>query len=212
MTTLVLDTGARVMRRAVARAAAGMARHGIRFFRFFARPLAATPLAMPDGVEIRRLDQGEALALGADPALELRPGMVAAAFARGDACFAAFRDGRPLAYCWLATTRLPHLDGIWVDFARGTGWIYKSLVLPAARGRGLAPALYRFAEREALSRRCSATVICVETHNTPSIRAALRAGYAPAGYAAYVLRGPSVAGWTSPAARKRGIRFSAPRD
>jgi len=190
-----------------------LVRHaGFRLFRFFARPLnpdAAPP--SPPTASIRLLPEADVVALCADPELDLRQDSVQAAFQRGDLCIGAF-DGSAIAgYCWLAFAPLPHLDGVFVEFAGDIVWTYKSLVRHSHRGRGIASALYRHADGICLERSRSRSLICVESHNVPSIAAALRAGYENAGSAAYVRRGPFFADWYSAGLVQRlGLSFFVP--
>jgi GNAT superfamily N-acetyltransferase len=194
-----------------AKVAGRLARHaGLRLFRLFSRPLELRRSAAPSGLGLRRLSEFEVLDLCRDPKLDLRRDAVAAAYARGDLCIAAFDAGAVAGYCWLAFAPLPHLDGVWVDFDRRVAWTYKSLVLPSYRGKGIAPALYAFSDADSQERGCGDSVICVESHNRPSIGAALRAGYAPSGYGGYLLRGSRLRAWSSPAARAHGVAFFLP--
>ena len=184
---------------------------GLRLFRMFGRPLERLPGGKPAGLDLRVLGLPELLPLCSNPELNLRPDAVSAALARGDLCVGAF-DGATLAgYCWFAFRPLPHLDGVWVRFDPAVAWTYKSLVLPAYRGRGIAAALYRFADPECRERGCRRSVICVERHNGPSIQAALRAGYAAEGYGAYLVRSKRFIAWSSLAAKGGGIAFFRPR-
>jgi GNAT superfamily N-acetyltransferase len=184
---------------------------GLRVFRMFSRPLASEPLrALPEGVELRLLREREVLELCRDAQLDLRQESVAAAYARGDLCVGAFDAETVAGYCWFAFAPLPHLDGVWVRFAGSVAWVYKSLVRPSHRGRGIAPALYRVADDACLERGRSYSLICVESHNRPSDRAALRAGYAAAGYAGYLLRGSRLLTWSSAAAKGQGVSFFLP--
>lgn len=194
------------------RLARGLARRaGLRVFRMFSRPLeSGLPRALPEGVELRLLREREVLELGRDAQLDLRQESVAAAYARGDFCVGAFDAQTVAGYCWFAFAPLPHLDGAWVEFGRRVAWTYKSLVRPAHRGRGIAPALYRFADAACLERGRGSSVICVESHNRSSVRAALTAGYAPAGYAGYLLRGSRLVSWSSAAAKGQGVSFFLP--
>jgi len=190
-----------------ARLMRGLARRsGLRVFRFFARPLHPEPVAR-SGFELRHLSLAEVLVQCGDGELDLRESAVRDAYARGDFCAGAF-EGHVLAgYCWLAFAPLPHLDGVCVRFRPDVAWLYKSFVRAAYRGRGLAARLYRFPDQKcaALGRRTS--VICVESHNGPSIGAARRAGYTHAGYAAYLRRAGRLSGWYSPGTGAMGVRF-----
>ena len=145
----------------------------------------------------------------ATPGLDLEPARVRAAFARGDVCAAAFDSGALVGYCWFAFAPVPHLDGVWVDFHEEGVWMYKSLVLPSHRGRGIAPALYRATDRLGTQRGRRFLVSCVETHNRPSI-AAKRTGYAHSGYAGYLRRGASLWTWSTPAVKRIALHFYLP--
>lgn len=196
-----------------ARVASRLARHaGLRIFRLFSRPLEAQPpRELAQGIQLRLFGEPDVLALCRDPELDLRPDSVAAAYGRGDVCVGAFDSGVLAGYCWAAFAPLPHLDGVWVEFDRLTAWIYKSLVRNSHRGRGIAPALYRFADGPCLERGRRRSVICVESHNYGSVRAALRAGYASSGYGAYALRGRRILRWSSPAAKRHAVSFFLPQ-
>ena len=180
---------------------------GARAFRLFSRPLAA---ASAPAAGLRLLAPGEVLGLCGDPALDLAADKVKAAFDRGDLCAGAFDADRLAGYCWFAFAPLPHLDGVWVDFGPQVAWTYKSYVRPEYRGRGIARHLYVFGDAPALERRRAVSVICVESHNRPSIAAARGAGYANAGWAGYLRRPGPVRAWSSAAARGYGIRFIDP--
>lgn len=196
-----------------ARLAGRLWRHaGLRLFRLFSRPLGPErPAAPPRGVQLCLLLEHDVRGLCRSPELDLREGSVVAAYARGDICVAAFEADSVAGYCWLAFAPLPHLDGVWVEFDRLVAWTYKSFVRPSHRGRGIAPALYRFADAASLERGRTHSVICVESHNRASVGAALRAGYAPTGYGGYMLRGSSLRTWTSPAVKRLGVSFALPR-
>lgn len=185
-------------------------RAGIRLFRFFCRSGAGEPAAPSGGIVLRRAGLAEALALCADPAFDLTEEKVREAFGRGDECIVAFERGRAVAYCWVAFSALPHLDGVWVDFPAGSSWIYKSFVLPSHRGRGIAPALYRAAHDAGTARGRERSIICVETHNAASVHAARKGGYSECGGAAWLRLGGRVAAWRTPAARRAAIRFCLP--
>jgi GNAT superfamily N-acetyltransferase len=150
------------------------------------------------------------LDLCGQPELDLRASSVAAAFARGDLCVAAYDRQRTAGYCWLAFAPLRHLDDVWVRFGPHVVWTYKSLVLPQYRGRGIATLLYRFADRACRERHRTLSVVCVERHNPASIRAAQKAGYADAGTGGYVRRGRVFFDWYSSPLRKDGVSFFIP--
>jgi GNAT superfamily N-acetyltransferase len=187
-----------------------LARHaGLRWFRFFERPLdqAAPHGAQHEPLQIRFVPPGEIGALWRDRELDVREEMARGASDRGDLCVAAY-DGPIIAgYCWHAFTPIPHLDGVWVRFARHVAWPYKSFVRRSYRGRGIARRLYRFADPAGVERGRNTSVICVEAHNAPSVAAALRAGYRDAGGAGYLRRGSLFRDWYSAPVRRLGVSF-----
>jgi len=185
-------------------------RAGMRVFRFFARQLERQRVASSGALALRWLREAEVLGVCGDAELSLTRDGVAAAFARGDLCCAALDADRIAGYCWVAFAPLPHLDGVWVRFDRSAAWIYKSFVRPSGRGRGIAPALYRFVEPECRERGRERALICVESFNHPSVRAALSAGYAPSGYGMYWRGAPRFTTWCSPAARAHDVSFFRP--
>ena len=187
-----------------------LGRHtGLRVFRVFGRRLRTRVAAPAPRVDCRLLKEREVLALCADPTLDLLPAKVQAAYARGDLCVAAYQDGVFAGYCWFALSPAPHMDGAWLEFPDHVVYTYKSYVRPAFRGHGVAPALYRFADALFLQQGRTHAVLCVETHNQPSIAAARRSGFADAGYAAY-LGGARLRAWRSRAAAGYGLRFFVP--
>jgi GNAT superfamily N-acetyltransferase len=195
------------------RLARGLARGaGLRVFRLFTRALdPGATTTVRAGLELRVLGERDVVPLCRNAELDLRVEKVNAAYARGDFCAGAYESGELAGYCWFAFSRLPHLDGVWVDFDEEGVWMYKSLVLPLHRGRRIAPALYRFTDRLCAERHRTSSIICTEAHNRPSISAIRRAGYTAAGYAGYLRRGKTLLTWASPAAARRtSVHFYVP--
>jgi GNAT superfamily N-acetyltransferase len=187
-----------------------LSRHaGLRLFRVFDRPLERRAPASAAGVEYRLLDEDMLLGLCAEPTLDLAPAKVHAAYGRGDVCVGAFIASELAGYCWFAFTAAPHMDSAWIDFPPDIVYTCKAYVRPAYRGRGIAAALYRFADPLWLARGRRRAMICVESHNFASIAAAKRAGFSHAGYAGY-LGGARLGAWRSPPAADYGLRFFAP--
>ena len=182
---------------------------GVRVFRIFGRRLRAWAGAAAPRVDCRLLPEREVLALCADPVLELVPSLVQAAYRRGVLCAGAFQDGELAGYCWFALSPSPLMDGAWLEFPDQVVYTYKSYVRPGFRGRGIAAALYGFADAHFLERGRTHAVLCVESHNRSSIAAARRSGFAEAGYAAY-LAGGRLGAWRSRAAAGYGLRFFVP--
>jgi len=181
----------------------------LRVFRIFRRRLQADQQISPSRLDCRLLSERDVLLLCADSSLELVPHKVQAAYARGDQCAGAFHDGQLAGYCWFALSAAPQMDGAWLEFPPHVVYTYKSYVRPAFRGRGIAADLYRFADARYLERGRTHAVICVESHNRPSIAAAKRSGFADAGYAGY-LGGARLRAWASRAAADYGSRFYVP--
>ena len=183
---------------------------GLRSFRFFNREIDA-PRNQPQGpLELCFATELQVLDLCEQSDLDLRSNAVTRAFERGDLCVVAFDGGRLAGYCWVAFSPVPHLDDVWVRFGPDVAWTYKSLVRPAYRGKGLAGQLYRFGDAACLERARRCSVICVESHNTPSVTAAQKAGYADAGSAGYIRRGPVFLDWYSTPIRRDGVNFFVP--
>jgi ribosomal protein S18 acetylase RimI-like enzyme len=188
------------------------ARHArVRMFRIFVRRLGlAGGARAPLPLDCRSLRPEDALALCADPSLQLGEAKVRAAYGRGERCVAAFDGARLAGYCWFATAAAPHMDRAWLEFPPALVYTYKCYVRPAYRGRGVAAAMYCAADAVFLQRGCSEALMCAESHNWPSFAAAARAGFEPAGYAAYA-DGARLRVWRSPAAARRGLRFYLPQ-
>ena len=187
-----------------------LARHArLHAFRIFARRLGA---ARPDPagcLDYRFLGERDVLPLCADPSLELAGSKVKAAYGRGDLCVGAF-DGAHLAgYCWFALSAAPYLNGAWLEFPPELVYTYKSYVRPAFRGRGVAAALYRFADPVFLECGRETAIVCIESHNWPSIAAARRGGFSVAGCAVYAGDARLLA-WCSSKAARYGLRFHVP--
>lgn len=181
---------------------------GLRLFRVFARPVGGTPHSGRVDVRLRLLSEERLLAL-VDPSLDLAPRKIRAAYARGDVCVGAFHGGELVGYCWFAFSAAPHMDRAWLDFPADVVYTYKSFVRPNFRGRGIASAMYRFADAAAIERGRKRAIICVESHNRASIAAARRGGFTEAGYAVYI-GSKRLRSWCSKTAARHGLRFFIP--
>ncbi len=179
----------------------------LRVFRVFSRRLGGTPYGSA-GVRLRLLSEEKLLDL-IEPSLDLVPSKIRAAYARGDVCVGAFHGGEFAGYCWFAFSAAPHMDRAWLDFPSDVVYTYKSFVRPMFRGRGIAAAMYRFADAAAMERGRKLAIICVESHNRPSIAAARRGGFSEAGYAGYAGE-RRLRAWCSSGAARCGLRFFIP--
>jgi len=185
-------------------------RGGVHLYRVFQRRLeGAAPLPFPPGYVPAALSQAETLSACADPLLELSAPSVRAAYAAGGVCVGARQAGALIGYVWFAFEAAPHVAGIWVKVPAGAIYRYKALVLRQHRGKGIAPALYRFADHlfEGMGR--EAVVNCIATHNFASTAASLRSGAESLGYIGYWQRGARFFSYHSPAVRALGLRFYA---
>ena len=146
----------------------------------------------------------------ADSEIRLTPDKAKAGYSRGEVCIGAF-DGEELAgYAWWTTAPAPHSDGIWMRFDSRAVYIYRAFVRPEYRGRGIASALYCFADSIFLERERTMALMCIALENQASLRAALRSGAQPAGYCAYLCRGALFLQARSPGAKRAGYAFYLP--
>lgn len=185
-------------------------RGGVHLYRVFQRRLeGAAPLPFPPSYEPAALSQAEALAACADSKLDLSEPSVRAAYAAGGLCVGARQAGALIGYVWFALEAAPHVSGIWIRVPPRVIYRYKALVLPTHRGKGIAPALYRFADHlfEGMGRQ--AVVNCIATHNFASTAASLRSGATTLGYVGYWKRDRRFFSFHSPAVRALGLRFYA---
>ena len=183
-------------------------RGGVHLYRVFQRKLdGAAAWPFPEGYEPIALPRAEALSACANPELELSEPNVRAAYAAGGVCVGARHTGALVAYVWFALAAAPHVGGIWVKVPPKAVYRYKALVLRAHRGKGIAPALYRFADSLFVKTGRDLVVNCIATHNFASIAASLRSGAQALGYVGYWQKGERFVAFHSPAVRSLGLRF-----
>jgi ribosomal protein S18 acetylase RimI-like enzyme len=184
-------------------------RLGLQFWRVLTRPLGE-PAVPPPGMELRVLSPDDARQRWSDAELGLSAEKADEAFARGDVCVGAFDGAALVGYAWFAYRPAPHVDGLWMEFDPRSIYIYRAFVKPRYRGRGIAPALYRFADQRFLAEGRTYAVICVNAHNRASIAAAERSGARASGYSAYFSRGRRFIPVRSRGAARCGFRFYRP--
>ncbi len=183
-------------------------RGGVHVIRVFHRPLEpAAPWPMPPGYDVGVMTQDEVLAECRDPALDLSEAGVRAAYARGSLCIGARQREALVGYVWFAFDAAPHLDGVWVRVPARAIYRYKALVRPAHRGKGIAPAMYRYADRVFSGRGREGVVNCIAAHNWASIAASVRSGARPLGHIAYWRSARRFLSFHSRAVRQLGLRF-----
>lgn len=179
--------------------------------RVFSRPLA--PLARcvaPPGFELRLLTPEELFRHSRDPGLDLREPMIRETDQRGDRCLGALAEGVLVGYVWFAYAVAPHVDGIWVKVPPRAVYRFKAFVRPSHRGRGIAAALYGFADPLVGKAGLDTVVDCVAVQNLPSIAASLKSGSRPLGVLAYWRTRRRFLVLHSPAVRRLGLRFYLP--
>lgn len=157
---------------------------GLHAYQVFVRPLSPSPPPLPAGITLRIIDDRQLGRFG-DAALELDEVKASAAFARGEVCVAALLEDSLVGYAWFAQKAAPHVGGIWMDCDRQAVYVYRAFVKPEARGRGIAPALYRFADRQFMNAGRRYAVLCIEFGNRASLSAAVRSGAGRVGRAGY---------------------------
>lgn len=203
---------ARVPRRTFAhRLAASLAWRGIHLVRIFLRTLGAPiPFEAPEGVEVRRLDEPEALGLATDAELDLSPAWIREAFRRPGGCVAAYVDGELAGYIWYAYEQAPDSDGVWLAVPPGATYRYKAYVRPRFRGRRITPILSRRVDDIAVEEGRRFTLAFIAVHNEPSLNAARAIGSRPVGYALYGRIGGRFFAFRSRRVRQLGLRFHEP--
>jgi len=187
---------------------------GLHVYRVMVRELAEgdAPISVP-GIELRLMKPLELLPYCADPDLELDPAALRGAHARGEGCIAALQGTQLAGYLWFAFGPAPHTRGTWTEFPAGTAYLFRTYVMPAYRGRGIATALFRRADAAFLPGPCLRALACVELHNYASAAALRSAGFHSAGTLATlqppVGQGARLLQWRSSGAARAGFRFRA---
>jgi len=184
---------------------------GLFSFRVQVRPLDPAPPRLPQGVEVRILAESEAHRF-ADAELEVDESKALAAFGRGEVCVGALQEDRLVGYAWFALAAAPHIAGIWMDFDRSAVYTYRAFVKAAFRGRGIASALYRFADARFMSAGRRFAILCIDSANQSSLAAARRSGAHAIGRAGYWQALGRFIGFQSRGAARAGFRFFVPGD
>jgi GNAT superfamily N-acetyltransferase len=169
---------------------------------------ADAPGPAPAGIDIRLLSEGELGQLEADE--ELNVGKVADVFRRGGGCAAAFDSGRLVGYTCFANEDAPYRDGTWIGVPPQAVHRYNSYVLRSHRGRGIAPALYRYADQIAVRGGREYLVGWTESHNFSSLAAHWAGGRRKLGYILFWHKGRRFLAIRTPAVRRFGFRIYLP--
>lgn len=161
-----------------------------------------------DGVS--RLDALQTLELAAHPGLDLSRDWAERAIARGDHCLAS-RDGdRVVGYLWVSRERLLRDEGVVVRLPPDSEYRYKVFVRPECRGRGIAPRMYRSADRLAASEGVAQAFLCIGPDNTASIASAVKSGARRIGFVLVWSRTVGAKAWPTTGATRSGLRFETP--
>jgi GNAT superfamily N-acetyltransferase len=164
------------------------------------------------GLQCRVLSLEEAISFCSDSQLQMSKRMVQDAYQRDAVCLGAFVRGashaqRLVGYTWLAYDPTRHAAGLWLEFGGSYRYSYKIFVRPAYRGQRIAQALHSFADDPALVRGRVGTLDIVDAGNASSLAALERAGARCIGYVAYWNAFGKMFAFSSPGAKKCGVRF-----
>ena len=188
---------------------------GIRIYGIFMRSIG--PVAEQDpivtGFSFRvyeRGDEAELLAAAVRPELGLTSTFIAAAFAKGDVCEAALRNGEIVSFAWSAFTPTHCHDGVFIRFDERARYSYFAYTLPAYRGRHLFLQFNPARDRYVAARGCTTSVAYISIDNKPSIARSLAAGNQRIGLAGYFRKGPFFLPIHSRAVKDAGVRFFMP--
>jgi len=141
---------------------------------------------LPRGIAVRIVPREELLKAAGDPHLDLDPGFVRDALARGDMAFGAFEGGRLVGYTWRTFTEAPDRDGLWARVSHPYQYSYKGFTRPSHRRRRIHVAITAFADAYFLRRGYAFEVGYLELDNFASIGLADFMGRRRIGYAGYV--------------------------
>ena len=119
---------------------------------------------------------------------------------------ATFVGERLAAFGWVGYSGVPHQRDIWVEFAPGYRYNYKSFTHRDFRGQHLRGSFGALAVRDQ-AEGTTHSICFVESHNFSSTQAELRTGGTRIGFAGYVRVFGRPRCFHSPGARRAGFRF-----
>lgn len=189
---------------------------GLRLYGIYTRPLSPTPAESPadaQGLSHRLFEPADVdalLAVRADPRLRLDEVFVRSAFAKGDACNAALREGQLIAYSWMAFTPTHDADGVYARFGPGYRYLYKAFTLPEFRGRHALRQFRAYGDGYARQRGCASTIAFIAIDNDASMRSALGSGNRRIGFAGYLKLGSLFIPFRTLPVRAIGFGFFMP--
>jgi len=187
---------------------------GLHIYRVNKRPLGRHPGTpdLPSGISLAIVPPGKLLDAAVDPKLDMEPGFVRAALARGDLAFGAFDGDLLVAYVWRTFTAAPAEDGLWVRVDRPCHYAYKAFTLPSYRGKRIHIAISLLCDKYFMEHDYTAEVGFSEISNYPSIAAAEFLGRRRVGFAGYVKCFGRRISFRTPGLKKLGFEFFVPDD
>jgi hypothetical protein len=186
---------------------------GVWIYRVNVRDLGASPVRpdrLPAGTTVRVLSEAELLEASTDEDLDLSPGFIRAALARGDLCCGAYEGDRLVGYTWRAPAIAPFRDDLWVKVQEPLHYVYKYYTRESHRGRGIHIALTRLADRHLLEKKRPLEVGFIDIANMPSLRAARSLGRRKIGWAGYLRVFGRCYTFTTRGGRRAGAAFFVP--
>lgn len=166
------------------RAVMGKCEGFLQLYRISSRALAVDATFEPTVADVRIATEQELRVAVREMPKQLTTDFVDGAMARGDACLAAFLDGRMVAFSWRSYSLAPHTHGIWVRFNPSYRYGYKSFTLPEYRGRHLLD--LRRGDPYCRSRGAQRTIGFIASHNLESLQRSARISNVFIGYAGYL--------------------------
>lgn len=160
----------------------------------------------PEGVTVRIADQPLLEPYARNNEYTLPPSFLDSAFARGDECVATFVGERLAAFGWVSYCGVPHQGNIWVEYAEGYRYNYRSFTHPDFRGQHLRGSFGVLTERDQ-AEGVTHSICFIESHNFASTQAELRNRGTRIGFAGYVRNFGRPRCFRSPGARRAGFRF-----
>jgi hypothetical protein len=182
---------------------------GLHIYRVNLRPLGRDSTApdLPGGITLRMVPPRTLLDAVVDPELDMEPGFVRAALARGDLAFGAFDGDYLVAYVWRTFTAAPDADGLWLKVDHPYHYTYKAFTLPSYRGKRIQAAISLLCDKYLLEQGYAAEVGYSELSDFYGIAAAEFSGRRRIGFAGYAMWFGRAIAFRTPGLKKIAVRF-----
>jgi hypothetical protein len=142
---------------------------------------------LPEGITtVRALTEADLLEGVKDDDMELEPGFIRAALARGDLAWGAFEGDKLVGYTWRSPAMAPFSDDLWIRIGYPLHYVYKSYTRTTHRGKGIHIAITRVADQHMLEMGRPSEVGFIDISNLQSLRAARSLGRRKVGWAGYL--------------------------